>query len=84
MKYAMDVKVNLRPVFSSLIHSGYWEGPCRVGPEKTSSPEYERKTAKEQFGVWYDELKANIDTTRCNILEPVYIEYDESFVVSDR
>ena len=84
MKYAMDVKVNLKPVFSSLIHSGYWEGPCRVGPEETGSPEYERKAAKEQFGTWYDELKGNIDTSRCNIMEPVYIEYDESFVVSDR
>ena len=51
MKYAMDVKVSLKPVFSSLIHSGYWEGPCRVGPEETSLPEYERKTAKEQLGM---------------------------------
>lgn len=28
MKYAMDVKVNLRPVFSNLVHSDYWEGPA--------------------------------------------------------
>ena len=40
MKYAMDVKVNLRPVFSNLVHSDYWEGPCRVGPEETGTPEY--------------------------------------------
>ena len=83
MKYAMDVKVNLRPVFSSLIHSGYWEGPCRVGPEETNTPEYEKKTAKEQFEIWGKELAANIDQTRCNILDPVYIEFNESFVVSD-
>ena len=31
MKYAMDVKVNLKPVFSNMVHSDIWEGPCRVG-----------------------------------------------------
>ncbi len=31
MKYAMDVKVNLKPVFSNLVHTDWWEGPCRVG-----------------------------------------------------
>ena len=83
MKYAMDVKVNLRPVFSNLVHSDYWEGPCRVGPEETGTPEYEKRLGKEEFKQWYDELKANLDLTRCNLMEPVYIEFDESFVVKD-
>lgn len=48
MKYAMDVKVNLRPVFSNLVHSDYWEGPCRVGPEETGTPEYERRLGKKR------------------------------------
>ena len=30
MKYAMDVKVNLKPIFSNLVHTDWWEGPCRV------------------------------------------------------
>ena len=83
MKYAMDVKVNLRPVFSNLVHTDWWEGPCRVGPRETGTPEYERRAGKEQFVVWYQELKDNIDLSRCNLLEPVYIEFDESFVVRD-
>lgn len=83
MKYAMDVKVNLRPVFSNLVHSDYWEGPCRVGSEETGTPEYEKRLGKEEFKQWYDELKANLDLTRCNLMEPVYIEFDESFVVKD-
>ena len=37
----------------------------------------------EQFKVWYDELKANLDLTRCDLLEPVYLEFSESFVVRD-
>jgi len=84
MKYAMDVKVNLRPVFSNMVHSDWWEGPCRVGTYEENNPEVERKVGKEQFKIWYDELKANIDLTRCNLMEPVYIEFDESFLVKDK
>ena len=83
MKYAMDVKVNLRPVFSNLVHTDWWEGPCRVGIFEENNPTVERRAGKEQFKIWSDELKANIDSTRCNLLEPIYLEYDESFVVPD-
>lgn len=83
MKYAMDVKVNLKPVFSNLVHTDWWEGPCRVGIEEEGTPEYERRAGKEQYQIWYDELKANLDLTRCNLMEPAYIEFDESFTVSD-
>ncbi len=83
MKHAMDVKINLRPIFSNLVHTDWWEGPCRVGEREIGTPDYERRVGKEQFKIWYEELKANIDTTRCNIMEPVYMEFDESFVMRD-
>lgn len=83
MKYAMDVKINVKPVFSNLVHSDWWEGPCRVGVREEGTPEYERRVGHEQFKVWYDELKANLDLTRCDLLEPVYLEFSESFVVRD-
>ena len=38
MKYAMDVKVNVKPVFSNLVHSDWWEGPCRVGVREEGAP----------------------------------------------
>ena len=83
MKYAMDVKVNLRPVFSNMVHTDWWEGPCRVGVFEENNPAVERRAGKEQFRIWYDELKKNIDSSRCNLMEPVYIEFDESFAVKD-
>ena len=83
MKYAMDVKVNVKPVFSNMIHSDWWEGPCRVGPREEGTPEYERRAGKEQFKIWYEELKENLDLTRCNMMEPAYLEFGESFVVKD-
>ena len=37
-----DLKVKIKPVLPLLIHSGVYEGPCRVGDEKTLDPEFER------------------------------------------
>ena len=83
MKYAMDVKVNLKPIFSNLVHTDWWEGPCRVGPMEEGTPEFERRVGKEQFKIWYQELQNNLDLTRCNLMDPVYMEFDESFVMRD-
>ena len=82
MKYAMDVKVNVKPVFSNLVHTAIWEGPCRVGTEEELSPVYERRAGREQFKIWAEELKKELGAC-ADILEPVYLEYDESFTVRD-
>ena len=82
MKYAMDVRVNVKPVFSNMIHTGSWEGPCRVGQPEELEPSYEIRTGKENYKIWGQELAQNL-CEYANILEPVYIEFDESFVVSD-
>lgn len=84
MKYAMDEKVNVKPVFSNLVHSDWWEGPCRVGVLEEGTPEYERRVGKEQYKIWYQELEDHLDLTRCRLMEPAYLEFDESFVVSEQ
>jgi hypothetical protein len=83
MKKAIDVRVNVKPIFSNMVHSGIWEGPCRVGTKEELDPLYEKRTGKEQFKVWSEELFANIDNRYAKVLEPAYIEFDEKFVVSD-
>lgn len=83
MKYAMDVRVNIKPVFSNMVHTDIWEGPCRVGTPEELSPAYEVRTGKEQFKVWRQELENNIDPRYAQLLEPVYLEFDEKFVVPD-
>ncbi len=82
MKRAMDVKVNLKPVFANVVHTDIWEGPCRVGTEEELSPVYERRAGKEQFLVWQERIRRELSSS-ARILEPVYIEYDESFYVPD-
>ena len=82
MKYAMDVKVNVKPIFSNMVHTDVWEGPCRVGTPDELNPRYEIRAGKEQFEIWKAELEDNLANC-ANILEPVYIEFDESFSVSE-
>ncbi|RZT01918.1 hypothetical protein [Cuneatibacter caecimuris] len=82
MRHAMDVRVNLKPVFSNMVHTDIWEGPCRTGTVEELDPRYERRTGLEQFEIWCEELKKHI-SPEVNILEPVYLEYDESFTVPE-
>jgi L-fucose isomerase-like protein len=83
MKAAMDVRVNVKPVFSNLYHTGMWEGPCRVGAPEELTKEHDISTGREQFEVWKHVLETNIQASCANILEPAYIEYPESFVVPE-
>ena len=83
MKRAIDVRVNVKPIFSNVVHTAIWEGPCRVGTVEELSPEYEIRTGREQVNVWYKQLLDNIDTRYANVMEPAYIEYPESFYISD-
>ncbi|MBO4429298.1 MAG: hypothetical protein J5832_05020, partial [Clostridia bacterium] len=83
MKKAIDVKVNVKPIFSNVVHTAVWEGPCRVGTPLELSPEYEMRVGRAQVKVWYEQLKANIDPKYANVMEPAYIEYPESFYISD-
>ena len=82
LKHAMDVKVNVRPIFSNVVHTAVWEGPCRVGRPEILSPEYESRAGKEEFKNWKKTVVEGI-CAEANVLEPLYIEYDETFYVSD-
>jgi predicted RNA binding protein with dsRBD fold (UPF0201 family) len=83
MKYAMDVKVNVKPIFSHLVHSGVWEGPCRIGKSEQLEPSYEIKIGREQFQLWIKQLNKNLSKS-VHILEPVYITFDETYVVPEK
>ena len=52
MKKVIDVKINVKPIFSNVVHTAIWEGPCRVGTVEELSPEYEQRVGREQVRVW--------------------------------
>ncbi len=83
MKSALETKVNIKPIFSNVVHTSIWEGPCRVGTREELDPEYEMRTGLEQAQIWYKNFCKNIDTRYANVLPLAYIEYPESFYISD-
>ena len=70
----INIKLGVKPVFSSIIHKDSIEGPCRVGDEKRLNPENERIRAKEGLDRLKKDVKTYFDTTEVNILESVYLE----------
>lgn len=83
MNSALNVKVNIKPVFSNMVHTDVWEGPCRVGAPEELTSEHDIRVGKEDFKIWKKELVKNL-SSYANILEPVYLEYTESFVVPEK
>jgi len=79
-KKPIDTKIGVKPVFSSLIHRDAKEGPCRVGTAEELSPRREREKAREHFSNLREVLKRTL-AGNAEILDPVYIEYGEDFII---
>ncbi|RJS85468.1 hypothetical protein CW706_01310 [Candidatus Bathyarchaeota archaeon] len=75
-----DLKVRIKPVLPLLVHSGTYEGPCRVGDEKTLDPEFERSHAREVLKEFCENIKLNISSDG-ELLDPEIIEWGEDFVI---
>ncbi len=75
-----DIKLCVKPVMTSLIHSAEWQGPCRPTSVK---PEVERANAEKAFADWSNQLKTKglgrAEDVR--LLEPVQVTYSESWVL---
>lgn len=71
-----DVKINVKPVHSYMIHDGVWEGPCRWNPNPP--PEKERAMFRSSFDKSIERLKSSL-TQDVKLLDSVYIEYREGY-----
>lgn len=78
---AMKTKLVVRPIVGCLIHSHFWEGPCRAGYAKDMTPEAEDKAATAAFLTAQEELKKA--TPEIEMLPAIDARYDETFVVSN-
>ncbi len=79
----MFEKSGVKIVYESLVHRGSQEGPCRTGDKNYLSTENERKQKKADFKNRVEDAKKNLGED-AEILEPVYIEHAEDFVVKER
>lgn len=80
--FVFNIKVNVKPVFSSIVHTAAYEGPCRCGKLEELTPEAERSKSMKAFAKFQEDVKENI-SPEANILKPIYVEYDESFIVKE-
>jgi len=79
----IDVKVNVKPVFSQLVHASAYEGPCRVGTEEKLAPEAERQRGRESGERFVADLKKHLGP-HARLMEPTSMEWSDSFVLPER
>jgi hypothetical protein len=76
-----DVRINLKPVMTNLIHTAMWEGPCRW---TAVSVETEKAQAERRFAAWCKQIRQtrlNLDEGTVRLLDPVHIKFCEDFVL---
>ena len=76
----INLRINVKPIFTQLVHSNAYEGPCRVGNEKELSPDRERIKGKESFDRFQEDLKKNL-IQEANILKPIYMEWGKDWII---
>lgn len=82
IRRGLDVKLNVKPIFLGLVHQYYYEGPCRFAKGDALHPEYERILAQELRQQFFDDIKSHMPDA-VNILEPVYLECNDDWVVPE-
>ncbi len=80
-KLAMEEKLVVRPIVGCLVHSHFWEGPCRAGHKEEMTKEAEAAAADKYFAQMGEELKNVIPEVE--LMPMIDCRYEEKFVVSE-
>ena len=78
---AMDVKLKVRPLVGRLVHTHFWEGPCRAGNPADMTFEKENEAADRAFAAAAEMLKQASD--KIEFLPPIDVRFTEKFVVPE-
>ncbi len=81
VKSAMTCKLNVKPIMGYLMHSDFWEGPCRAGIREEMTPEAEKERGQLIFDR-YKEMMGNLPE-EINLMEPVLASYLEDFIMPE-
>jgi len=77
----LDVRVAVKPVFASLVHSSAYEGPCRTGRVEDWSPDAERVRAKEGLKRFAADLEHL--SPQAKILSPALVEHGDDWLIEE-
>ena len=80
----IDMRLNVRPVFIGFVHQYYYEGPCRFERGEALTGEYERMMNPHLYKDFVDTVKQHVSTDVCNILDPVYVEREDDWVIPEK
>lgn len=78
-----DVKLNVKPVCIALYHEHVFEGPCRFGRGEALTKEFDLMSNSELYKKFISDITAAMPKGDVHILEPVYIQHDEQFLITD-
>lgn len=81
IKSALETKLVVRPLIGRLMHTHFWEGPCRAGIPEEMTVEKETEAADKGFAEAVKILKQV--TEEITFLEPIDVRYTENFVVNE-
>lgn len=77
-----NVKINLKPIMTNMIHTDVWEGPCRFN---VVSVEEEKRRVLDNYNSWCNDVQSNQigqEEGNVQIMEPELIIFDENFKIS--
>lgn len=79
----VKLKVNVQPVFISMVHKEAYMGPCRYGAGEELTTEYDEKVAAEVFEKFKSNCKEKINMENANVFEPVFVSWCEDFAITE-
>ncbi len=79
---AINTKVKIKPVLPQLVHSGAYEGPCRVGEKENLTPQADRQRNQQQYDDFTSRLNKGLGEG-IEILPPATVQWSDDFVVPD-
>ena len=73
----LETKLAVRPVMTSMVHTGVWEGPCRWNAVSVSD---EKQRAAASFARWSAQVTQQLGgQTGIEVLPPVQVTFSEDF-----
>ena len=75
-----EMKVNILPIFGSLIHDYAYEGPCRFGDKDELTHEFDERATAMGFAAFKEKLAAKFGgDPDVELLEPLCMACSDEF-----
>ena len=77
----LETKLAVRPVMTSMVHTGVWEGPCRWNALSVSD---EKQNAAASFARWSAQVTQQLGSQAgIELLPPVQVAFSEDFKLTE-